>query len=113
MITWQPTQADRQAEQAKVDEWMSVQRDKMGDLLNIGFNTLINATASAVEASDVNVDIVQDVKAVVNIVTGPVLRFNDEDYVKIDDLRSAMQAPAKGVFDSLRNPSTRIALGLV
>ena len=113
MITWQPTQADRQAEQAKVDEWMSVQRDKMGDLLNIGFNTLINATASAVEASDVNVDIVQDVKAVVNIVTGPVLRFNDEDYVKIDDLRSAMQATAKGVFDSLRNPSTRIALGLV
>jgi hypothetical protein len=112
LTTWQPMQADMKEEQAKVNEWMKVQRDTMSNLLDTGFNTLINATASAVEASRVNVDIRQDAQAVVNIVTGPVLRFNDEDYVRIDDLRSAMQATAKSVFDSLRNPSTRIALGL-
>jgi hypothetical protein len=112
LTTWRPMQADMEEEQAKVNEWMKVQRDTMSNLLDTGFNTLINATASAVEASRVNVDIRQDAQAVVNIVTGPVLRFNDEDYVRIDDLRSAMQATAKSVFDSLRNPSTRIALGL-
>jgi SLT domain-containing protein len=49
----------------------------------------------------------------ITITTGPVLRFNNEDYVTVNDLRSAMEVTAKGILDSLRNPSTRISLGLV
>jgi hypothetical protein len=48
----------------------------------------------------------------INITTGPVMQMGGEQYVTLSDMRAAMQATAKGVFDSLRNPSTRIALGL-
>ena len=48
----------------------------------------------------------------INITTGPVVQFGGEQYVTLSDMQAAMQATAKGVLSSLRNPSTRISLGL-
>ena len=48
----------------------------------------------------------------INITTGPVVEMNGEQYVTVSDMQAAMQATAKGVLGSLRNPSTRISLGL-
>jgi hypothetical protein len=48
----------------------------------------------------------------INITTGPVVQFGGEQYVTVSDMQAAMQATAKGVLGSLRNPSTRISLGL-
>ena len=48
----------------------------------------------------------------INITTGPVVQFGGEQYVTISDMQAAMQATARGVLSSLRNPSTRISLGL-
>jgi SLT domain-containing protein len=48
----------------------------------------------------------------INITTGPVVQFGGEQYVTVSDMQAAMQATAKGVLSSLRNPSTRISLGL-
>ena len=49
----------------------------------------------------------------INITTGPVVQFGGEQYVTVSDMQAAMQATARGVLGSLRNPSTRISLGLV
>ena len=49
----------------------------------------------------------------INITTGPVVQFGGEQYVTVSDMQAAMQATAKAVLNSLRNPSTRISLGLV
>ena len=48
----------------------------------------------------------------INITTGPVVQFGGEQYVTVSDMQAAMQATAKAVLSSLRNPSTRISLGL-
>lgn len=48
----------------------------------------------------------------INVTTGPVLQFNGERYVKLDDLERAMRATADGVISRLRTPAARIALGL-
>jgi hypothetical protein len=48
----------------------------------------------------------------INITTGPVVQFGGEQYVTVSDMQAAMQATARGVLGSLRNPSTRISLGL-
>ena len=51
--------------------------------------------------------------AQINITTGPVYQLPDgTQTVSLADLQYAMQATAKGVLSSLRNPSTRISLGL-
>ena len=49
---------------------------------------------------------------IINITTGPVVQFGGEQYVTVSDMQAAMQATARGVLSSLRNPSTRISLGL-
>lgn len=76
------------------------------------YNVLTNATAKAIETADVKVGVLQLADPAITITTGPVLQFNGQDYVTINDLRDAMQATAKAVLSSLRNPSTRISLGL-
>lgn len=48
----------------------------------------------------------------INITTGPVMQFGGEQYVTVSDMQAAMQATARGVLGSLRNPTTRISLGL-
>ena len=48
----------------------------------------------------------------INITTGPVVQFGGEQYVTVSDMQAAMQATARGVLGSLRNPTTRISLGL-
>lgn len=48
----------------------------------------------------------------INVTTGPVVQFGGEQYVTISDMQAAMQATAKGVLNSLRNPATRISVGL-
>lgn len=48
----------------------------------------------------------------INITTGPVVQFGGEQYVTVGDMQAAMQATARGVLGSLRNPTTRISLGL-
>lgn len=48
----------------------------------------------------------------INIQTGPVMEFNGERFVKIEDLERAMRTTADGVISKLRTPSARIALGL-
>ena len=50
--------------------------------------------------------------AQINITTGPVVQFDGEQYVTVGDMQAAMQATARGVLGSLRNPTTRISLGL-
>jgi hypothetical protein len=48
----------------------------------------------------------------IDVTTGPVVQFGGEQYVTISDMQSAMQATARSVLSSLRNPSTRISVGL-
>jgi hypothetical protein len=50
--------------------------------------------------------------ATINITTGPVYQMGGEQYVTLSDMQAAMQATARGVLGSLRNPTTRISLGL-
>lgn len=77
------------------------------------YSLLINTTAKAIESADVKIGVMQLSDPSITITTGPVLQFNGQDYVTVDDLRNALQATAKAVLSSLRNPSTRISLGLV
>lgn len=51
-------------------------------------------------------------RAQINIQTGPVMEFNGERYVKLEDLERAMRATADGVISKLRTPAARIALGM-
>jgi hypothetical protein len=48
----------------------------------------------------------------IDVTTGPVVQFGGEQYVTISDMQAAMQATARSVLSSLRNPSTRISVGL-
>ena len=48
----------------------------------------------------------------VNITTGPVLEFNGEQYVTLQDFQRGLQQTAEGVIGRLRTPSARLALGL-
>lgn len=48
----------------------------------------------------------------INVRTGPVMEFQGERYVKVEDLDRAMRATADGVISRLRTPSARIALGI-
>ena len=48
----------------------------------------------------------------VNIQTGPVMQFNGQNYVTVEDLHKATQQVAEGVIGRLRTPSARLALGL-
>ena len=48
----------------------------------------------------------------VTIQTGPVMQFNGQNYVTVEDLQRATQQVAEGVIGRLRTPSARLALGL-
>jgi hypothetical protein len=48
---------------------------------------------------------------VINITTGPVLEFDGQRYVRMEDLEKAMRVTADGVIGRLRTPAARIALG--
>jgi phage-related protein len=48
----------------------------------------------------------------INVTTGPVVQFGGEQYVTLSDMQAAMQATARSVLSSLRNPATRISVGL-
>ncbi len=47
----------------------------------------------------------------INITTGPVLEFNGERYVTMQDFERGMRMTAEGVMGRLRTPAARIALG--
>lgn len=106
-----PTTTDSQSSSAdaalllELPKWLQEQTMKQ-------YSVLTNATAKAIETADVKVGVLQLADPAITITTGPVLQFNGQDYVTINDLRDAMQATAKAVLSSLRNPSTRISLGL-
>lgn len=48
----------------------------------------------------------------INITTGPVLEFDGQRYVRVEDLERAMRATAEGVIGRLRTPAARRALGV-
>lgn len=48
----------------------------------------------------------------INITTGPVLEFEGNRYVTMDDFERGLRSTAEGVIGRLRTPSARIALGL-
>lgn len=48
----------------------------------------------------------------INITTGPVMEFNGQRYVQIEDLERAMRITAEGVIGRLRTPAARRALGV-
>lgn len=48
----------------------------------------------------------------INITTGPVIRQDNQDYVTMSDLESAMQQTATGVITSLQTPAGRYATGI-
>ncbi len=48
----------------------------------------------------------------INVKTGPVMEFNGERYVKLDELDRAMRITAEGVIGRLRTPAARRALGV-
>lgn len=49
----------------------------------------------------------------INITTGPIMEFDGEKYVKLEDMERAMRATAEGVIGRLRTSSSRIALGMI
>ena len=49
---------------------------------------------------------------VINITTGPVMEFDGQRYVRIEDMERAMRQTADGVLGRLRTPAARIALGM-
>lgn len=48
----------------------------------------------------------------INVTTGPVMEFNGERYVKLEELDRAMRITAEGVIGRLRTPAARRALGV-
>ena len=100
------SQSNNSAPLLELPTWLQEQTMKQ-------YSLLTNATAKAIESADIKVGVVQLSDPSITITTGPVLQFNGQDYVTVNDLRDALQATAKAVLNSLRNPSTRISLGLV
>jgi len=47
----------------------------------------------------------------INITTGPVLEFDGQRYVTVQDFERGMRMTAEGVIGRLRTPAARIALG--
>ena len=100
------SQSNNSAPLLELPTWLQEQTMKQ-------YSLLTNATAKAIESAEIKVGVVQLSDPSITITTGPVLQFNGQDYVTVNDLRDALQATAKAVLNSLRNPSTRISLGLV
>lgn len=48
----------------------------------------------------------------INVKTGPVMEFDGQRYVKLEDLDRAMRITAEGVIGRLRTPAARRALGV-
>lgn len=48
----------------------------------------------------------------INVKTGPVMEFQGERYVKLEELDRAMRITAEGVMGRLRTPAARVALGI-
>lgn len=48
----------------------------------------------------------------INVKTGPVMEFNGDRYVKLEELDRAMRITAEGVIGRLRTPAARRALGV-
>lgn len=48
----------------------------------------------------------------ISITTGPVMEFNGQRYVTLEDLERSTRKVAEGVIGRLRTPSARLALGL-
>lgn len=46
----------------------------------------------------------------INITTGPVVEFNNQQYVTMQDFQSGMRQVADGIYQGLRKPSVRAAL---
>jgi hypothetical protein len=53
-----------------------------------------------------------DVEPIIQITTGPVIQFDNQRFVTIDEFEAGLRTAVRSVFDSLRNPATRIQLGL-
>lgn len=53
-----------------------------------------------------------DVEPIIQITTGPVIQFDNQRFVTVDQFEAGLQTAVRSVFDSLRNPATRIQLGL-
>ena len=54
-----------------------------------------------------------DVEPIIQITTGPVIQFDNQRFVTLDEFEAGLRTAVRSVFDSLRNPATRIQLGLV
>jgi hypothetical protein len=53
-----------------------------------------------------------DVEPIIQITTGPVIQFDNQRFVTLDEFEAGLRTAVRSVFDSLRNPATRIQLGL-
>ena len=53
-----------------------------------------------------------DVEPIIQITTGPVIQFDNQKFVTLDEFEAGLRTAVRSVFDSLRNPATRIQLGL-
>jgi hypothetical protein len=53
-----------------------------------------------------------DVDPIIQITTGPVIQFDNQRFVTLDEFEAGLRTAVRSVFDSLRNPATRIQLGL-
>ncbi|MEI8251265.1 MAG: hypothetical protein WCF98_08875 [Synechococcus sp. ELA057] len=111
MTAWQNDQSKKI--QSDMSEWRKTENERLGNLYSSAFEQLMQATISQIKESDISISIAQLANLDIKVTTGPVLNFNGSEYVTFDDLRNAMTATARAVLDSLRNPSTRISLGLV
>jgi hypothetical protein len=50
---------------------------------------------------------------VINITTGPVMEFDGDRYVRIEDFDRGLRQVADGVLGRLRTPAARVSLGMV
>lgn len=94
-------------------EWKKAENERLGNLYSSAFEQLMQATISQIKDSDISISIAQLANLDIKVTTGPVLNFNGNEYVTFNDLQKAMTATARAVLENLRNPSTRISLGLV
>jgi hypothetical protein len=76
------------------------------------YNGLLASTAKAVENAEVKVGILQLADPSITVTTGPILQFNGQNYVTVDDLQNALRSTTKLILNSLRDPSTRLSLGI-
>jgi TP901 family phage tail tape measure protein len=89
------------------------------NLLATAANTItpsrFNSSSRGAQALNERRSVVEDRRnqpVTINVKTGPVMEFQGERYVKLEELDRAMRITAEGVIGRLRTPAARRALGV-